>query len=260
MMRKKILFVVLAIVCIGAVNANATLIAHWQLNETVNPSVGTTAVDATGNGHNGTYVEIVGGGDGPVVGVTAADPAFGTAAQFSYVSGSLYQGVNVGNFLADYDNDFSVAAWVKPDNFSDLRPILGNENQWRFYTQSGNLYLTTRGVKSYYVSLDGYSADQWMHVAVVMDADNDCSFYVNGSFIGTVTHDAPAKGTDTTSFMIGRISESTGWNNGYNGCIDEVMFFDDSLTANEVAALVVPEPATVVLLGLGVLALRRKRS
>ena len=60
--------------------------------------------------------------------------------------------------------------------------------------------------------------DRWTHVAVALDADNAANFYVNGEFVGTQTHGAPANPTDN-GFFIGASCCDTEF---FEGRLDEV--------------------------------------
>lgn len=52
-MCKKLIYLVSFVLVMGLISdASAELVAHWKLDE----GSGTTAVDATGNGHDGTLI------------------------------------------------------------------------------------------------------------------------------------------------------------------------------------------------------------
>lgn len=120
---------------------------------------------------------------------------------------------------------------------------------------------TPRGVRS----LAALEADQWYYAAVVHDGStlslwldrNDGAGYVlQGTDI--VTPDADPLYETDSSWAIGRGMYDNGPADWFDGIIDEVRLSNTALDPSEFL-FVVPEPASLILLGLGSLLVLRRR-
>ncbi|MCA9980248.1 MAG: hypothetical protein KDD89_05430, partial [Anaerolineales bacterium] len=131
--------------------------------------------------------------------VTQPSPAPGTAGRIG--NGALFDGqsyieISDPGPLRDLTNDFTIMAWVRPDSVGSgvqrlLAPGLDDSiNGYSFGFEDGNLLFHTHGVKKY-LSTVTLEPDRWQHVAVVFDASNNASFYLDGDFQQTVTGSSP---------------------------------------------------------------------
>jgi hypothetical protein len=85
---------------------------------------------------------------------------------------------------------------------------------------------------------------------------SEISIYLDGAPVFSDTTEVDSVIT-TAPMTFGR---STYWASQYfEGMIDEVRIYDRTLNASEIATLSVPEPATILLLSLGGILLRRKQ-
>ena len=124
------------------------------------------------------------------------------------------------------------------------------------------------GVMSPY-PLGGFPPAGWVHYASVVDRGaNTLSQYLNGAFLASVDItglgdvSSPGEIVMVGMAMNGDQTPNLGYSD-LNGMMDEIGFFDEALSVgqiNDIMANGLPEPATVCLLGLGGLLLRRRRS
>ncbi|NQU21797.1 MAG: PEP-CTERM sorting domain-containing protein [Candidatus Nealsonbacteria bacterium] len=216
-------------------------IGYWRLGE----ASGSTAADASGHGLNGTYY---GGVTRDQPGALVGDPD--TAAAFNGSTGYI----NVGSRASLYNlsNDFTVEAWVRNPQTGRILSTRNWSAGYAFGASSGGISFTTYTILDYAWPFD-FPEDQWVHIAVVFDAENDANFYANGELLGTDPGSRAAK-TSAQTCLIGRNPISFTSYQFYNGGLDEVAIYDRSLAGEELRehhVAGVPEPSTFVLLAVG---------
>ena len=100
--------------------------------------------------------------------------------------------------------------------------------------------------------------NEWHHYAMTVDAEA-VVFYIDGVEVGRESHSFVGDfHTDIDTVFIGREIVKGHLRGSFYGAIDDVRIYDNALSQAEVMALV-PEPATVLLLGAGLCLLRRRR-
>lgn len=226
---------------------NATslgLIGHWKLDETS----GTTAVDSSGNGNDGTMQG----------GMTAADDtqpgAVGTSLAFDGVDD--YINVPHDASLTPTNNELSVSFWVRPDvdwddetdqvwyligkyeNSNDLGWHIGvsgfNSENLRVQLGKGGGSFTTIDTPG----LD-WERSQWYHIALVLQLDGagtTYSWYRDGVLLRNDT----STGVNSANIIWGTEDLWLGdsvINNRLNGALDDIRVYDRALTASEVVQL-----------------------
>ena len=199
----------------------AELFAYWALEET---DAAAAAADSGPSGLAGTLLP----GVNPDV---DGAPGFGSGAEFDgTVNGSIDLGAN--SPLGELLSDFSIVAWIFPTALTGKNRIIGSlqPNGWGFGPRNNNqLEVTTFDVKDYRASVD-LLQEEWTHVAVVLDANADATFYVNGIMISTDPAGGPAR-LSFDNFYIGRAASSAEY---FTGRLDEVAVFDGSLTEDDI--------------------------
>jgi hypothetical protein len=247
MYKRLPLFVSFVLVLSLAGSASADLIGHWTFDD----GSGAIAADSSGNGNDG---------------VLMGDP--------EWVAGKIGGALDFdgdGDFVdCGYDplfdittNEMTVSAWVTVRSIANQWAAIAakGEHAWRL----GNASWDPRfhfGITIWNApdtaSQDGIAAvgaDEWHHVAGVFDGTN-IMIYLDGVLDVSVATTEPI-GTNALNLFIGDNPEATG--RYWDGLIDDVRLYNQALTQEEIIAII-PEPATLALLGLGGLALlRRKR-
>jgi hypothetical protein len=249
----------------AANNSIAALVGYYALNETNNPSLGTSVADSSGNSRNGIMTSdgTPAPGIGAQEGIPSVDPIYGTAFNFSSaVTDRGYVDINPFSGALTRDGALTYAAWIKPaasqlidSTFTggtgsgfDFRLVASGLN-WNLLLKSGNSASSA-------TSTGTVLSDVWTHVAVTKDANGSAgtnlanvTFYINGVAAGTTTIGRAGSGTPARWFL-GSGALTTEY---YNGGLDEVRIYNEVLDANAIAALaVVPEPSTAFLITMGV--------
>ncbi len=191
-------------------------VAFWRLGD----AGGSTAVDATGNGYNGTYV----GNVTPDPNAPSKDGAAYFDGQGSYVT--------ISDAAALNPSQFTIEAWVNSQN----RPASSGQSIVNIGTYT--LYLDGAGNVvfyggSVYPLKAPLPAGVWTYVAATLDSTNTERLYIDGVLAGSPIPGVPFRSNgQPIEIGSGAFSGSPTW----KGSIDEVALYDKVLTPAQVQA------------------------
>ena len=181
-------------------------------------------------------------------------PGAGSALSMEFDgNGDFY---SVGSVVSTATDNFGIEAWVNADSFASNQAIAYNGRTsnagWGLF-RIGSNYGALYGGKAVFGS-SPVTTGQWTHVALVRD-NGASTFYVNGVPAGSY---GGAPNTPAGSFIIGANDSGT---EAFDGLIDHVRVFtfnpgqfdaSQHLTLSLPANVVIPEPATMLAVVLGV--------
>jgi len=225
-MCRKLIYLISFVLVLGLIsNASAELVAHWKLDE----GSGTTAVDATGNGNDGTLE----GDPQWVVGY------FVEALQFAGSPDRV-----VVPFSAQLNPEealtFSVWANVEPGSSGWRSPITsrddypqrgyiiyaGTDGNWQFWIGTGSGWSTAAGPP--------IQTGEWTHVAAVYTPGNQ-KLYINGELAGEASGTISLNTDKYLSIGAGRTDMPNG-DYFFAGMVDDVRVYNHAQTEDEIRA------------------------
>ena len=191
-------------------------VAFWRLGD----AGGTTAVDATGHGYNGTYV----GGVSPL----ASGPSNDGAAEFDGQGGH----VSVPDAPALNPKQFSIEAWVNYQDHPGLiqQAIVKVGNYILWYLGGEIRFSTYNSVSPPTAALP---VGVWTHVVATFDGNNTARLYFNGRLVdGPKVTGAFQSTGEPLEIGSSLYPGYTTWKGG----IDEVALYDKVLTPEQIQA------------------------
>lgn len=250
---------------VAVASSRADLVLHWQFDE----STGTTAADSA-----------------PTLGPQGGDNA-GTLQDFPsptdarWVTGKTgnalsFQGNGervIDTFTSDYTpGDYTVALWARTTdpNQSQYNSVFatrpsggGSDNTFQIDTDGSGYYrffTNNSGGLMSELSFGPVANDAWQHVAATVEG-RALTLYIDGLQTNSDTL-ASGEAVDFEAFVAGANRNDSAF---FQGTVDDVQFYDEALTASQIAFLndnpgqTIPEPTSFALLVLAGGALLRRR-
>jgi len=215
-------------------NVSAELVGQWKLDD----GAGTTAVDATGNGHDG---ELIGNPEW-VIGY------FGEALKFAgepdKVDVPYSAELNV-------ENEFTVSVWANldPGGSGYRSPVTSRDdypqrgyiiyctpdNTWQFWTGTGSNWDSAGSPP--------VALGEWTHVAVTY-SNGEKKLYVNGELAGESSATMPPNTEQVLRIGAGA-TEGNG-NYFFVGTIDDVRVYNHVLTEDDIKASMLNQGSAIL--------------
>src|SRR3989344_5935820 len=235
----------LSILANGSNSPYDNLVAYWDFDA----GNSTTVFDLTNNNNDGVFVN---GSAANISGV------FGNASNFINSSGQYINISNSSNFFnIGTTGNFTLSAWFRIANTTAARTLVSKRSNsagssgagWSInqrYSVSGRLTFTDGNAvfTTYDTTNKGHLDNNWHHIVFILKARSvtpvasDVDIYVDGVQDTTVAAGTLSMQTNFSNalpFKIGADLSTGSVSSLFNGSIDEVMFFNSTITAQQVS-------------------------
>ena len=256
-MCRKPLLVVLVLGLLS-VSAYAGTVLHYDFSD----GTGTTATDLSGSGNDGTLVGFAdtsadAGSFGASEGwVTGGGLSFLDDDAVSYVETPLNLSALPGDFTLEFQANYAGSESWTPAIGSNAGGCCAEAIFFGIHQNLENVEVRLQDSGGPIGPHPWTAPDETLHhVVMVFDsATNDVEVFADGTSIGTANRPAANMAGVTSQFRIA----NTGWapSEQWGGVLYSVAISDTKLAPG---SFVIPEPTTIALLGLGGLALLRRR-
>ena len=234
-------FVALFVLSAYAQAQDPDLLGWWKFDD----GTGTVAVDSSGNGHDGVFIQ---------------DPEwvagkFGSGLHFDGKGGER---VSLGG-LDIPSGQMTITCWFKADNLDtpgqDPRMVSkanggGNNDHWWMFSssrQGGQKLLrfrlkTNDGQQTSEIKAGSFEVGEWIHGAIWWDG-TDMKVYKNGEEVGTLAKGGTSVATDPS--IQGAIGNQPigAENRPFEGIIDDVRIYTRALSVGELGEVIAGPPA-----------------
>ncbi len=239
-MLKKVCIMMILAAAVCAVNA--TLVSHYEFEGNWDNSVA------------GGLPGIQTGTGSPAV--IANDSERGLVADLTPTNSRVYIGYDAALNSIATTQQFTIATWVKSTAGLNWQQIFGRGTQWGIRMVEGKVQLfnSTGTLLGSTAINDG----EWTHIAATYNGGTgQAVVYVNGVQDGASTINTTLV-SSLRAAIGGRYSTYSVADFIYTGYVDDLQVYDNALSSTEIAQIV-PEPATICMLGLGALGLIRRK-
>lgn len=170
----------------------------------------------------------------------SADPVIVSTKSVDLDGTDEYLEVTKKDFLGT--SDFTISMWIKPDTVTEDNYFIGqstdDDNRWYIRVRGSNssIQFFSKNSGNQVISVLGGTpiANQWNHIVISADRDNNCKLYVNSVLSMTQAAATTASLTFTGNLRIGSFELFGVY---FDGTMDDVGIFNAALTSDQVIEL-----------------------